>query len=126
MRRLMVGMLYASMLSTVAACGSATRRTGDRGMDPQREVAVSVKNENFYDATVYACWGRLEDRLGVVNSNATRDFTSRWASRDLRLLVDFTGGGRFLSELLSVEPGDQLQFIITINMHRGRGNARCI
>lgn len=128
MRKLLVRLGYVfavSAVSAVAACGSATRRTGEQGLDPTREVIVSVKNENFYDATVYTCRRTHQDRLGVVTSNGTREFKFRWVNADLRFLVDFIGGGRFLTTAQSVETGDQLEFIITPNMHRGRGNARC-
>ncbi len=126
MRKLFVRLGYVFVVSAVAACGSATRRVGERELDPTREVVVTVKNENFYDATVYTCRRTQQDRLGVVTSNGTREFKFRWVNADLRFLVDFIGGGRFLTTLLRVETGDQLQFVITSNMHRGRGNARCL
>ncbi len=126
MRKLFVRLGYVFVVSAVAACGSATRRTGERELDPTREVVVSVKNENFYDATVYTCRRTQRDRLGVVTSNGTREFTFRWVNADLRFLVDFIGGGRYLTTLLRVQTGDRLQLVITLDMHRGRGNARCL
>ena len=126
MRKLLVRLGYVFAVSAVAACGSATRRTGERELDPTREVSVSVKNENFYDATVYTCRRTQRDRLGVVNSNGTREFKFRWVNADLRFLVDFIGGGRYLTGVLPVETGDRLQLVITLDMHRGRGNARCL
>ena len=126
MKRLSVGLLYVAVALFAAACGSARQRIGERGPDPDREVSVTVKNENFYDAAVYACRGTLQDRLGVVTSNTTRDFTFRWITSDLRFLIDFTGAGRYLSTAMHVETGDELQFVITSNFNRGIGNARCI
>ena len=126
MKRFSVRLLYVAVALFAAACGSAMQRTGERGPDPNREVSVTIKNENFYDATVYTCRGTQQDRLGVVTSHTTRDFTFRWVTSDLRFLIDFTGGGRYLSEAMQVETGDELQFVITINLYRGIGNARCI
>ncbi len=126
MKRFSVRLLHVAVALFAVACSSGTQRTGGRGPDPDREVSVTVKNENFYDATVYTCRGTQRDRLGVVGSNNTRDFTFRWVSGDLRFLIDFTGGGRYLSQAMQVETGDELQFVITINLYRGIGNARCI
>ena len=126
MKRFSVGLLYVAVALFAAACGSATQRIGERGPDPDREVSVTVQNENFYDATVYTCRGTQRNRLGVVTGNTTRDFTFRWITSDLRFLIDFTGGGRYLSTAMHVEPGDVLQFVITFNFNRGIGNARCI
>ncbi len=126
MKRFSVRLHYVAVALFAAACGSATQRIGQRGPDPSREVSVTVKNENFYDATVYTCRGTQRDRLGVVTSNTTRDFTFRWVTSDLRFLIDFTGGGRYLSTAMQVETGDELQFVITINFNRGIGNARCL
>ncbi len=125
MQRFLVRALYGGMALAVAACGSASRRV-DEGPDPRREVVVTVKNENFYDATVYACRGTQQDRLGVVSSSGTRTFTFRWVTSDLRFLIDFIAAGRYLSHNLHVETGDELQLVIPFDMHRGRGNARCV
>jgi hypothetical protein len=119
-------LLYVAVAIFLTSCGNASRRIGEQGLDPNREVSVTVKNENFYDATVYACRGTMQDRLGVVTSSTTRKFKFRWVTADLRFLVDFTGGGRFLTTLLQVETGDELDFVITINFNRGLGNARCV
>ena len=126
MKRFSVRLLYVTVALFVAACGSATQQIRERGPDPNREVSVTIKNENFYDATVYTCRGTLQDRLGVVSSNTTRDFKFRWVTSDLRFLIDFTGGGRYLSAAMQVETGDVLQFVITPNLYRGIGNARCV
>ena len=126
MKRVLFRLLYVAVAFFAVACGSATQRIGERGPDPNREVTVTVKNENFYDATVYTCRGTHRDRLGVVGSNTTRNFTFRWVTSDLRFLIDFTGGGRYLSQPMQVETGDELEFVITINLYRGIGNARCV
>ena len=126
MKRSSVRSLCATVALFAVACGGSTQRTRERGPDPSREVSVTVKNENFYDATVYACRGTQQDRLGVVTSHTARDFTFRWITSDLRFLVDFTGAGRYLSTAMHLETGDELQFVITSQFNRGIGNARCI
>ena len=126
MKRFSVGLLHVTVALFAAACGSATRPIGERGPNPDRDVSVTVKNENFYDAPVYTCRGPQRDRLGVVTSNTTRDFTFRWIPSDLRFLIDFTGAGRYLSTAMHVETGDALEFVITSHFNRGIGNARCI
>ena len=126
MKGLSVRLLYVVIALFTVGCGHATQRIGEQGPDPNREVSVTIKNENFYDATVYTCRGTQRDRLGVITSNTTRDFTFRWVTSDLRFLIDFTGGGRYLSQAMQVETGDELQFVITLNLYRGVGNARCL
>ncbi len=126
MKRVSFPLFYVAVAFFAVACGSATQRIRERGPDPNREVTVTVKNENFYDATVYTCRGTQQTRLGVVTSNTVRDFKFRWVTSDLRFLIDFTGGGRYLSQAMHVETGDELQFVITTNLYRGIGNARCV
>ncbi len=126
MKKFSVRLVQGVIVLLAVGCGSATQRVRERGPDPDREVSVTVKNENFYDATVYTCRGTQQDRLGVVTSNTVRDFKFRWVTSDLRFLIEFIGGGRYLSQAMQVETGDELQFVITTNLYRGVGNARCI
>ena len=126
MKRFLVRLVQGVVVLVAVGCGNVSQRTGERGPDPKREASVTVKNENFYDATVYTCRGTQQNRLGVVTSNTVRDFKFRWVTSDLRFLIDFTGGGRYLSQAMHVETGDELQFVITTNLYRGIGNARCV
>lgn len=114
-----------SLALALAACGS--RGTSVSGESPRSadEITVTVKNENFYDATVYACRSTRQQRLGVVSSNNTRTFTFRWVTGPLRMLVDFTGAGSHISDMITVEPGDNVDFVITSQMHRGPRLNRC-
>ena len=97
----------------------------DTGFNRVTEASVTVKNENFYDATVYTCRSSQRQRLGVVTSNQTRTFEFRWVASDLRFLVDFTAAGSWMTRPMYTQPGDELQFVITSNMHRGLRRQRC-
>ncbi len=124
MKRSVLSLTSISLVLWSAACGTSRARPTSGELGPQ-EVSAAIKNENFYDATVYTCPDTRRDRLGVVTSNQTREFRFRWVSGDLRFLIDFTGAGSHITNALYVETGEQLNLVITANMHRGRRQTRC-
>ncbi len=115
----------AVLLLGAFGCGA-----GSTGGDPEllpavedsREIFVEVKNLNFYDAELY-----LRDesghrvRLGFVAGNATENFTFRWPpARELQVQIHLISVGTYLSDVLPVEEGDELELIIEPDLHRQR------
>ena len=77
------------------------------------EVLVTVENQNFKDAVVYAVWGAGErDRLGLVTGHTTKTLTAPFKPGDLRIEVDFIAGDDVLTESMGVFHGDHVQVTI--------------
>jgi hypothetical protein len=83
------------------------------------ETVVVVDNQNLYDMTIYAYQGTQRMRLGRVRANGTTELVipSSMISGvvQLRFYAEpmVTGGQRsYLSELIPVQPGDQIDFLI--------------
>jgi hypothetical protein len=96
----------------LAAGGCASR---GRAIEPgaANEVQVTVDNQNFKDAVVYAVWGGgPRDRLGMVTGKSTQTLTAPFKTGDLRIEVDFIAGDDVLTESLGVFQGDQIHVTI--------------
>lgn len=104
----------------VGACASAEERAalGDAAM--RGEVSITVENQNFYDANVYALLGTERRRLGSVTGNQTATFTFPWTPQPVRMQVDFIGADGFVTESIPVNPGDDLELLIQAGSHRLR------
>lgn len=103
------------------SCGAGTGG-GDEGLlagEGGQEIALEVKNLNFYDAELYALMGTGRVRLGFVNGNSSKDFSFRWAPQaDLRIEIHLLAVGTYFSDRLPVEEGDELELIIEPDLHR--------
>jgi hypothetical protein len=76
-------------------------------------VGLTVDNQDYRDATVYANWNGVRQRIGMVIGKTTETFTIPWEDFQVRLEVDFVGGGGFESrEPIGVWPGEHVDFII--------------
>ena len=113
--RLLIGLAVAS--STTAACVSS--RTVDSpfrsGQSEGDQVMLTVQNHNYQDATIYAYWNGVRDRVGMVIGKTEETFSMRWRSEEIQLEVDFVGGGGYFTEIVSVYRGDHLEFRIPVN-----------
>ncbi|GIW53057.1 MAG: hypothetical protein KatS3mg081_2412 [Gemmatimonadales bacterium] len=110
--------------AAAGACGLASGRAEeDEFAEPQsRELTLYVRNQNFYDATLYAVsQGGHRLRLGIARGNSEETFVFRWPHLDLRIVIDFLAAGSTFTESLPVEEGDELELIIESDWHlRGR------
>ena len=81
------------------------------GADPT--MLLTVDNQDYRDATVYANWNGVNHRVGTVTGKTTETFTIAWRDYQVRLEVDFLGGGEMkLGDLIAVQPGEHLDFVI--------------
>jgi hypothetical protein len=114
---------FASGLSRLAlgvvlllATACATRR----GPTPspfaegsQEIVLLTVDNQDYRDATIYADWNGVRQRVGFVIGKTTETFSMPWRDYEVRFAVDFVGGGGLpLGERISVWAGEHIDFII--------------
>lgn len=106
-----------AVVSTAAGCFGT--RTGDSpfrsGQTGDERVMLTVHNNNYRDATIYAYWNGVRDRIGMVIGKTEETFTMRWRSEEIQLEVDFVGGGGYRTEIVSVFRGDHLDFRIPVH-----------
>lgn len=105
----------ALLLLTAAGCGSLGG-TGvgvwDREATEADEFALMVENQSFNEARIYSRWNGDRRRLGSVGGNQTRTFSLPWRASSFRVEVDFLAAGGFISDPVTVSPGDTVVFRI--------------
>lgn len=103
------------LLLTAAACGSlsgAGAGAWDAGSAEGDDFALVVENQSFNEARIYSRWNGDRRRLGSVGGNQTRTFSLPWRASSLRVEVDFLAAGGFISDPVTVSPGDTVHFRI--------------
>ena len=113
--RVILGLLFVCWSTT--ACGLASQgRSRER---PVRDITLVAKNQNFYDATLYAI-GPAGSRqaVGRVSGNSEETFSFRWSSIELRIEIQLLSVGSTVTDALPIDEGDELELIITPDLHR--------
>jgi hypothetical protein len=101
----------------LTACGTASRGRSPESVS--RDITLVAKNQNFYDATLHAIGlGGTRRLLGRVAGNSEESFVFRWSSVELRIEIDLLSVGSTVTEALPVDEGDDLELIITPDLHR--------
>jgi hypothetical protein len=101
----------------LTACGTASR--GRSPESASRDITLVAKNQNFYDATLHVIGlGGTRRLLGRVAGNSEESFVFRWSSVELRIEIDLLSVGSTVTEALPVDEGDDLELIITPDLHR--------
>ncbi|MFO8174972.1 MAG: hypothetical protein ACQET1_00925 [Gemmatimonadota bacterium] len=109
------------LLGTVAANGcsvgpgpSSTSFGGDYG---DESIRIFVTNLNFMDATLWAVTTGTREKLGIVTGKRDAVYTLPWKGyTDLRIEIDILSGPRCVTESLPVDPGDDIELIINVEM----------
>lgn len=114
--------LYVTLFSLLplAGCSGAGRAPGTAFASEGRanSIRVYVTNRNFMDATVWAVSAGSRRRLGIVTGKREGVFTVPWEfSTELWLEIDMLAGRRCVTESLPVNPGDDLEVIIDVDMN---------
>ena len=100
-----------------SACALAGR--GGQREAASRDLTLVAKNQNFYDATLYAISpGGIRQRLGIVSGHSEETFVFRWSNLDLRIEIDLLSVGSTVTDRLPVDEGDELELIITPDLHQ--------
>jgi hypothetical protein len=103
----------ASLLGACSLVHHYFGRSGDEGPAPKPIVTLSVENQNYYDATVYAVTEAGErQRIGRVTGLTRSTFTFRWLHNDLRVLIQLLADGSAITQPVPVNPGDSLNLVI--------------
>ena len=102
-----------------AACAtSRSEPLEEFPIERTRDLTLYVRNLNFYDATLYAVSGAQRVRIGIVGGNQEEKFTFRWSQLDLRIEIDLLAVGKYLTDELPVDEGDELELRIQPDLHR--------
>lgn len=106
--------LAVALVFLIAGSCWLARRGAKEDEAPERETLLVVENQHSSDVTVYVMRGAARARLGTVTSMRTETFVVPrilvGSVVDLRLVADPIGGEPYVSEPVSVGPGDQIQF----------------
>lgn len=99
-----------------SACGgvsSSLENPYDAAGD-RNEFKLFVQNDNFYDARLYAlASGTTRRQLGTVGGKTDAVFTVPWVfSNDLRVEINLLAGPTCTTEVIQVDPGDELRLQI--------------
>ena len=107
--------IFACLVLT--SCGTASRARSPESAS--RDITLVAKNQNFYDATLHAIGlGGTRRLLGRVSGNSEESFVFRWSSVELRIEIDLLSVGSTVTDALPVDEGDDLELIITPDLHR--------
>lgn len=106
-------LLLAAAVLAVPGCASRGRPILSSEERAMQNVAVTVENQNFKDAVIYAIWGAgPRQRLGLVTGNSTQTFTTPARAADMRVEVDFIAGDDVVTESMGVFSGDHIHVTI--------------
>lgn len=94
------------------ACGTTQAANPFEPAPHDEDVFLTVENNDFRDATIYAYWNGVRDRVGMVVGKTSETFRMEWRSEEIQLGIDFVGGGGYRTETLDVWSGDHLNFVI--------------
>jgi hypothetical protein len=105
--------VFLALALAAAGCASTGRPIEEGGV-VTADVEVTVENQNFQDAVVYAIWGAgPRDRLGMVTGNTTETFTTEvQAGGDMRIEVELIAGNDVVTESMGVFRGDDIRVVI--------------
>ena len=84
------------------------------GPEQSEVVLLTVENNDFRDANIFAFWDGVRDRVGFVTGKTSRTFRMKWRSERVQIGVDFVGRGGQRSGNVDVWPGDHLNYVIMI------------
>ncbi|MEO7457319.1 MAG: hypothetical protein ABIY52_13735 [Gemmatimonadaceae bacterium] len=111
-------LLLALSLGIVAPLAGACRSSNAydvNSTEPDR-VLLTVKNDNFLEADIYALSNGLATRIGVVSGLSTKDFalnSTLYSATDFRIVAAPIGGnGRASSGPLPVHSGQSIEFTV--------------
>jgi hypothetical protein len=105
-----------ALLSLVAMVGCAAGRVRDplEARKRPEKVLLTVENDRFEDARIYAVWrGGQERRLGTATGKGSQTFSFDWVDDQIQIRVSFVAkADGYTVDPITVAPGDHLQLKI--------------
>lgn len=108
----------------LAASGCAGGQTPQGGGGPfaaaadgPRTVTIHVTNLNFNEARLWAVSRGGRERLGVVGGKGDAVYRISWpVSEPMQIEIDLLAGPSCVTEPLEVDPGDDLELQIAVDL----------
>ncbi len=110
--------------AVLAACGGPGP-TPRAAPDDQPDYRIEIRNQNFSGVNVYIYRDGFRHRIGTVDGITTRTLTFDWSYPDVRILLDFIGGGCIRTDTMGVVQGDDLLLIVQAGDHRRASRSLC-
>ena len=106
-----VALLSTSLLLGCARGSRPTPMFGEAA--GSGSVMVTIQNNDFKDATIYANWqGMARQRVGLAIGKTSQTFIIEWRADVVQFDADFIAGGRFPFDPIQVYEGDHLDLVI--------------
>lgn len=99
-----------ALVLVVAGCGPLGG--GSRAAPRGHELTLNVKNQNYYDATLYALYQSRRQQIGTVSGMSERAFSLDWGHPDIRIEIYLLSVGSHFTEPMFIEDGDELELVI--------------
>ena len=99
-----------ALMFVVAGCGLLGG--GSQAAPRGHELTLNVKNQNYYDATLYALYQSRRQQIGTVNGMSERAFSLDWGHPDIRIEIYLLSVGSHFTEPMFIEDGDELELVI--------------
>lgn len=113
-RALALSAFAAVSMAGCSTSGSAFRAPGEEALGARDEVEILVRNANFNQVTIYTVRNGAQRRLGIVAGKSDATFRTKWQYADMQLRVRFLAGPDYLTERLTVSPGELLELIVPV------------
>jgi hypothetical protein len=101
---------------SLGACGTRTSVPGSdpfQGGAPAQAIRLSVRNNNFYDASLTAIADSGRRRLGTVGGNQSAVFSMPLSYvSGLRIEIDLLAGPTCTTDFITVTPGETVDLEI--------------
>lgn len=90
--------------------------------DGPQTITIHVQNLNFNDATLWAVGRSGRERLGIIGGKADAVYRIAWDTpQPLQIEIDLLAGQSCMTEPMPVDPGDQLELQIQMDLAMQRG-----
>ncbi len=105
--------LPLALMAAVAGCNKNSEGPMfTRSAGQSEDVTITVDNQNFLDADVYALWNDQRDRVGFATGKTTQTFNVDWRAPSMQMEIHLIAGGTMTTDQISVYEGDNVQLVI--------------
>ena len=116
--------LTMALVLGLGACagGAGPNLTADpfqASTEGPQTISIHVTNLNFQEARLWAVSSSGRQRIGVVGGKADAVYRIPWDfSQPLQVEIDLLAGPSCTTDALQVDPGDELQLQIEVDLSR--------
>lgn len=109
----LLALAAAVLVSAGCARGYGVSNPFEEDAAGPQSLRLFVDNLNFADATLYALGNGGRSRIGSIAGKQRNTFTVPWQTyQEFRVEIDLLAGDRYVTNSVSVGPGDEVQLVI--------------